>query len=101
MLVPRLYRYKYDPNPRVQLAMSSIWAAVVPESKKAVSLPLPLPAPLSPSMPGREGGREGGKDERREGVRGREGGRVRRPSSLYIPSSVPCLGGQVSDCYSG
>lgn len=37
LLVPRLYRYKYDPNPRVQLAMSSIWAAVVPESKKAVS----------------------------------------------------------------
>lgn len=36
VLVPRLYRYKYDPNPRVQLAMTSIWAAVVPESKKAV-----------------------------------------------------------------
>jgi proteasome component ECM29 len=39
LLVPRLYRYKYDPNPRVQLAMTSIWTAVVPESKKAVSLP--------------------------------------------------------------
>lgn len=37
LLVPRLYRYKYDPNPRVQLAMTSIWSAVVPESKKAVS----------------------------------------------------------------
>ncbi|CAI8054228.1 Proteasome adapter and scaffold protein ECM29 [Geodia barretti] len=41
LLVPRLYRYKYDPNPRVQLAMSSIWAAVVPESKKAVDKYLP------------------------------------------------------------
>ena len=37
LLVPRLYRYKYDPNPRIQLAMTSIWSAVVPESKKAVS----------------------------------------------------------------
>lgn len=37
-LVPRLYRYKYDPSPRIQLAMSSIWSALVPESKKAVSL---------------------------------------------------------------
>jgi len=35
-LVPRLYRYKYDPSPRIQLAMSSIWSALVPESKKAV-----------------------------------------------------------------
>ena len=35
-LVPRLYRYKYDPNPRIQLAMSNIWSAVIPESKKAV-----------------------------------------------------------------
>ena len=36
-LVPRLYRYKYDPIPRIQLAMSSIWNAVVPHSKKTVS----------------------------------------------------------------
>ena len=36
-LVPRLYRYKYDPVPRIQLAMSSIWSALVPDSKKAVS----------------------------------------------------------------
>ena len=35
-IVPRLYRYKYDPSPGVQLAMSNIWAAIVPESKKAV-----------------------------------------------------------------
>ena len=36
-LVPRLYRYKYDPIPRIQLAMSSIWSSLVPNSKKAVS----------------------------------------------------------------
>ena len=35
-LVPRLYRYKYDPSPRIQLAMSNIWGAVVPQSKKTV-----------------------------------------------------------------
>ena len=34
--MPRLYRYKYDPNPRIQLAMANIWSAVIPESKKAV-----------------------------------------------------------------
>ncbi|XP_064386642.1 proteasome adapter and scaffold protein ECM29-like isoform X2 [Halichondria panicea] len=38
LLVPRLYRYKYDPSPNIQLAMSNIWAAVVPESKKAVDV---------------------------------------------------------------
>ena len=36
-LVPRLYRYKYDPIPRIQLAMSNIWNAVVPHSSKTVS----------------------------------------------------------------
>lgn len=38
LLVPRLYRYKYDPSPNIQLTMSNIWSAVVPESKKAVSI---------------------------------------------------------------
>ena len=36
-LVPRLYRYKYDPKPDVQQSMKNIWSAVVPESNKAVS----------------------------------------------------------------
>jgi proteasome component ECM29 len=40
-IVPRLYRYKYDPNPRVQEAMSNIWTAVVPESNKAIDRYLP------------------------------------------------------------
>lgn len=41
-LVPRLYRYKYDPKPQIQLAMSNIWAAIIPESKKAVDKYLEL-----------------------------------------------------------
>jgi len=32
-IVPRLYRYKYDPNSGVQSAMSNIWSAVIPDHK--------------------------------------------------------------------
>ncbi|KAG0202738.1 hypothetical protein BGX28_004843 [Mortierella sp. GBA30] len=35
-LIPRLYRYQYDPNPKVNDAMTSIWKALVKEPKKAV-----------------------------------------------------------------
>lgn len=35
-LVPKLYRYQYDPNPRVRDAMSHIWRALVDEPKKAL-----------------------------------------------------------------
>ncbi|RIB22041.1 proteasome stabiliser-domain-containing protein [Gigaspora rosea] len=35
-LIPRLYRFQYDPNPKVNEAMSSIWKALVKEPKKAV-----------------------------------------------------------------
>ncbi|KAF9960381.1 hypothetical protein BGZ65_012418, partial [Modicella reniformis] len=35
-LLPRLYRYQYDPNPKVNEAMTSIWRALVKEPKKAV-----------------------------------------------------------------
>ncbi|XP_021353886.1 proteasome-associated protein ECM29 homolog [Mizuhopecten yessoensis] len=35
-LVPRLYRYQFDPNPKIQLAMSSIWQAVVQDNKNTV-----------------------------------------------------------------
>eukprot|EP00276_Gloeochaete_wittrockiana_P000859 CAMPEP_0184674414 /NCGR_PEP_ID=MMETSP0308-20130426/87221_1 /TAXON_ID=38269 /ORGANISM="Gloeochaete witrockiana, Strain SAG 46.84" /LENGTH=929 /DNA_ID=CAMNT_0027122009 /DNA_START=29 /DNA_END=2819 /DNA_ORIENTATION=- len=35
-LIPKLYRYQYDPNPKVQEAMTNIWAALVPEGKKVV-----------------------------------------------------------------
>lgn len=33
-----LFRYRFDPNPAIQQAMSSIWTAVVPESRKEVVL---------------------------------------------------------------
>ncbi|CAG8849283.1 29876_t:CDS:1, partial [Racocetra persica] len=35
-LIPRLYRFQYDPNTKVNDAMSSIWKALVKESKKAI-----------------------------------------------------------------
>ena len=35
-LVPKLYRYQYDPNVRVRDAMSHIWRALVAEPKKTV-----------------------------------------------------------------
>ncbi|KAK7866865.1 hypothetical protein R5R35_006031 [Gryllus longicercus] len=35
-IVPRLYRYQYDPTPRIQASMASIWKALVPEPQKAV-----------------------------------------------------------------
>ena len=31
-------RYQYDPNMKIQQAMTSIWAALVPETKKTVGL---------------------------------------------------------------
>ncbi|CAG8756287.1 7726_t:CDS:2, partial [Acaulospora morrowiae] len=33
-LIPRLYRFQYDPNPKVNEAMTSIWKALVKEPKK-------------------------------------------------------------------
>ena len=62
-LVPRLYRYKYDPNPKIQLAMSSIWSAVVSDSKTAVS------------ERGREGTDEGKREWEAVGGRRRRRGR--------------------------
>jgi len=35
-MVPKLYRYQFDPTPRIQQSMSAIWAALVPESTKTV-----------------------------------------------------------------
>lgn len=36
-IVPRLYRYQFDPNPKIQQAMSSIWNALVQDNKNTVS----------------------------------------------------------------
>ena len=36
-IVPKLYRYQFDPNPKIQGAMSSIWTALVTDQKNTVS----------------------------------------------------------------
>ncbi|KAL4235658.1 hypothetical protein ACF0H5_004053 [Mactra antiquata] len=35
-IVPRLYRYQFDPNPKIQQAMSSIWNTLVQDNKDTV-----------------------------------------------------------------
>ncbi|XP_043596940.1 proteasome adapter and scaffold protein ECM29 isoform X1 [Bombus pyrosoma] len=35
-IIPRLYRYQFDPTPKIQHSMSSIWRAIVPSTSKAV-----------------------------------------------------------------
>ena len=40
-IIPKLYRYQYDPTPRIQQSMASIWAALVPETQKTVDKFLP------------------------------------------------------------
>jgi len=40
-IVPKLYRYQFDPTPRIQQSMSAIWSALVPESTKTVDKFLP------------------------------------------------------------
>ena len=35
-IIPKLYRYQYDPTPRIQQSMAAIWAALVPETNKTV-----------------------------------------------------------------
>lgn len=35
-IIPRLYRYQFDPTPKIQQSMTSIWRAVVPSTSKAI-----------------------------------------------------------------
>ncbi|KAL0121628.1 hypothetical protein PUN28_006856 [Cardiocondyla obscurior] len=35
-IIPRLYRYQFDPTPRIQQSMTSIWRAMVPSTTKAI-----------------------------------------------------------------
>ncbi|XP_068630379.1 proteasome-associated protein ECM29 homolog [Battus philenor] len=35
-IVPRLYRYRFDPTPRIQNSMASIWHAIVPNTQHTV-----------------------------------------------------------------
>ncbi|RZF49156.1 hypothetical protein LSTR_LSTR008442 [Laodelphax striatellus] len=37
-IIPKLYRYQFDPTPKVQNSMAAIWQALVPESTKTVDL---------------------------------------------------------------
>lgn len=37
-IVPRLYRYKYDPTPKIQNSMISIWDSVVSNSKETTEM---------------------------------------------------------------
>lgn len=37
-IVPRLYRYKYDPTPRIQNSMISIWDSIVSDSKETIEM---------------------------------------------------------------
>lgn len=36
-IVPRLYRYTFDPYTSVRMAMTSIWNSLAPDPKKLVS----------------------------------------------------------------
>ncbi|XP_026485739.2 proteasome-associated protein ECM29 homolog [Vanessa tameamea] len=35
-IVPRLYRYRFDPTPRIQASMAAIWHALVPDTQRTV-----------------------------------------------------------------
>jgi len=35
-ILPKLFRYQFDPSPRIQLAMSSIWNSLVTDNQKTV-----------------------------------------------------------------
>ncbi|XP_072162436.1 proteasome adapter and scaffold protein ECM29 isoform X3 [Bemisia tabaci] len=37
-IIPRLYRYQFDPTPRTQASMSAIWQSLVPEPSKTIEL---------------------------------------------------------------
>ncbi|XP_033222326.1 proteasome adapter and scaffold protein ECM29 [Belonocnema kinseyi] len=36
IIVPKLYRYQFDPTPKTQQSMASIWRAIVPSTNKAI-----------------------------------------------------------------
>lgn len=41
-IIPKLYRYQYDPTPNIQLSMQNIWRVLVAEPQKMVSQNFPL-----------------------------------------------------------
>ncbi|XP_037090665.1 proteasome adapter and scaffold protein ECM29-like [Pollicipes pollicipes] len=40
-IVPKLYRYQFDPKPQVQQTMRAIWASIVPDTSKTMQQYLP------------------------------------------------------------
>ncbi|KAK4005791.1 hypothetical protein OUZ56_010915 [Daphnia magna] len=38
VIIPKLYRYQFDPSPRIRQSMSSIWEALVSEQSKTIDL---------------------------------------------------------------
>jgi proteasome component ECM29 len=40
-IIPKLYRYQFDPTPRIQQSMAAIWSSLVPETNKTVDRYLP------------------------------------------------------------
>lgn len=37
-IVPRLFRYRYDPTPKIQNSMISVWDSIVSDSKETIEL---------------------------------------------------------------
>ncbi|XP_018321144.1 proteasome adapter and scaffold protein ECM29 [Agrilus planipennis] len=37
-IIPKLYRYQFDPNPNIQASMQNIWHVLVPETQKTLEL---------------------------------------------------------------
>ena len=35
-IVPKLYRYQFDPNPKIQLSMNSIWNSLIKQDNKKI-----------------------------------------------------------------
>lgn len=45
-IIPKLFRYQYDPTPNIQLSMQNIWKVLVSEPQKTVSVNNHLIIPL-------------------------------------------------------
>lgn len=37
-IVPRLFRYRYDPTPKIQNSMISVWDSIVSDSKETIEM---------------------------------------------------------------
>lgn len=37
-IIPKLYRYQFDPTPNLQTSMQNIWHVLVPDTQKTVNM---------------------------------------------------------------